>query len=69
MPPHPVAPTSIFDQMINNEPEVVLSTASADTVSSTESDKAERLRRLEEVRDIITEQEYTQRRKEILAQI
>ena len=63
--PPPAAPTSMFDQMINNEPEVVVPTA----VPSGGPDVAERLRRLEDVKDIITEQEYTQRRKEILAQI
>ena len=63
----PVAPTSIFNHMINNKPEVEV--VAEPIVPSGGSDVAERLRRLEDIKDIITEQEYTQRRKEILAQI
>ena len=68
-PHHLVVPTSMLYQAINNEPEAVVPFIPIATVASGGSDIAERLRRLEDVKDMITEQEYMQRRKEILAEI
>lgn len=73
-PPPPVAPTSLFDPKINDEPEVavpsiVIPFVAAVAVSSGEVDVADRLKRLDAINDIITEEEYTQKRKEILAEI
>ena len=70
LPHHPVAPTSTKYQAINNDPEEAVPFIPIASVSSGGgSDIAERLRRLEDVKEMITEQEYSQKRKEILAEI
>ena len=70
-PHHPVAPTFTKYQAINHDPEEGVPFLPTATVSSGggSADIAERLGRLVDLKDLITEQEYTQKRKEILDEI